>query len=77
MSLKLHISTWGLKYKKLLRENTLYDHELQAATLYDNFAPVILGIQVVPVILPPPHLVYLSRLYSKLVKQGECRLRSD
>merc|ERR1711954_603911 len=53
----------GVKYKKLLRENTLYDHELQAATLYDHFAPVFFGIQVVPVISPPPHLVYLRRLY--------------
>jgi len=62
ISLKLHITIWGVKYKRLLRENTLYDHELQAATLYDRFAPVIFGIQVVPVISPLPRLVYLRRL---------------
>ena len=73
MSLKLHISIWGVKYKKLLRENTLYDHELQAATLYDHFAPVIFGIQVVPVISPPPHLVYLRR-YTMVDNSQEYRL---
>ena len=62
ISLKPPILIWGVKFKKLLRENTLYAHELQAATLYDYFAPVIFGIQVVPVISPPPHLVYLRRL---------------
>ena len=39
------------------------DYEVQTVALYDYFAPAIFGIQVAPVISPPPHLVKLGRLY--------------
>ena len=76
-SLKVHILIRGLKFKILLRENILYDYELQAATLYDYFAPVIFGIQVVPVMSPPPHLVYLRRLYMVMINSLTIHLKNS
>ena len=42
--------------------SNIFFKSVRQAYLYDHFAPVIFGIQVVPVISPPPHLVYLRRL---------------
>ena len=51
-----HISIQGVKFKNLLRETRLYQHKLQTATTHDHIAIKFLEIQVVQVILPPPHL---------------------